>query len=163
MMKKDYTGREKNAELLPLLRILCNCYSTGYFDELFPHMAEDVVMESMWVLQPNVGRSAVEDYFQGKGETLRKHDCCPDCFIVQLVGSLNSIDADVHLNGGAPQRAQFGLMYPEGKLCMLMRQQSDDEVIEVLVDLTLDEDNNISRIDLCEPTLFNYTQPYEAY
>ena len=163
MMKENYTDRKKNAELLPLLRILCDCYSTGYFDKLFSHMAENVVMESMWVFQPNVGRKAVEDYFRGKGETLRKHNCCPECFIVQLVGNLNSVDADVHLNGGAAQRAQFGLMYPEGKLCMLMRQQSEGEVIEVLVDLTLDEDNNISRIDLCEPILFNYTHPFEAY
>jgi hypothetical protein len=39
---------------------------------------------------------------------------------------------------------------------MLMRQQLEEELVSVLVDMQLDENDLISRIDLCMPELFKF-------
>lgn len=151
------TDSQKKEILKGYLETLCKCYSSGRFENLFPLLADDCVFESQWVLTPNTGKAAVVDYFIGKGATLRKNNCCPTCTIVEFVGSLNTIkNAEVHLNGGETQRASFGLLYPEGKLAMLMCQTLKDVTNGVIVDLQLDENDCISRIDLCMPELFNF-------
>lgn len=151
------TDSNKNETLKGYLETLCKCYSTGRFENLFPLLADDCVFESQWVLTPNTGKSAVVDYFQGKGATLRKNNCCPTCTIVEFVGNLNTIkNAEVHLNGGEAQRASLGLWYPDGKLAMLMCQTLNDVTNGVIVDLQLDENDLISQIDLCMPELFNF-------
>ena len=151
------TDSEKNEILRQYLETLCKCYSTGRFENLYTLLADDCVFESQWVLTPNVGKPAIVDYFQGKGATLRKNNCCPICTIVEFIGNVNTIkNAEVHLNGGEAQRASFGLWYPEGKLAMLMCQTLKDKTNGVIVDLQLDENDAISRIDLCMPELFNF-------
>ena len=159
---KKRTGSEKNDLLYEYLKTLCICYSSGYFELLFPLLSDDVVQESMWVLTPNVGNNAVKEYFLGKGETLRQHQCCPECAIVQLVGHLHYVDADkLYINGKETQSTRFGLYYPDGKLCMLMRQTLNGKTNAVIVDLTLNDDNKIERIDLCDPALYEFV-PYNG-
>ena len=151
------TDSRKNEILFKYLKILCESYSTGRFESLFPHLSDECVFESQWVLTPNTGKAAVIDYFTNKGATLRRTGSCPECTVVELVGNLNMIkNADVHLNGGESHRGSVGLLYPDGKLAMLMCQQSNGELISVLVDLQLNENDLISRIDLCMPELFNF-------
>ena len=152
--------RIRNRMHLNHLRTLCDCYSTGDFAPLFFFLSDDVVLESQWVMQPNVGRKAVEDYFTGKGKTLKKHNCCPECRIVRLVGNLNSVESDVSVNGKEPEHAKVGLLYSDGKLCMYMSQTLNGETNGVIVDVTMDDRNMISRIDLCMPELFRF-EPYE--
>ena len=159
-MKTNENYKDENAVLYGHLKVLCECYSTGVFEPLFPLLADDIVFESQWVLTPNVGREAVEDYFIGKGNTLRKKDCCPKCEIVQLVGNINPIhNADVHINGEKAKRSTFGLLYQDGKLCALMTQELQNDTVRVIIDIKINEENKISRIDLCMPELFNYV-PY---
>ena len=151
------TDSSKNAILFKYLKVLCESYSTGRFESLFPHLADECVFESQWVLTPNTGKDAVVDYFTHKGATLRRTGSCPECTIVELVGNLNTIkNAEIHLNGGEAKRGSFGLGYPDGKLAMLMCQHSNGEQISVLVDMQLDENDFIARIDLCMPELFNF-------
>lgn len=151
------TDSSKNQILYEYLKVLCVSYSTGKFEELFPLLSDECVFESQWVLTPNTGKETVIDYFTKKGATLRRTGSCPECTIVELVGNLNTIkNADIHLNGGEARRGSVGLWYPDGKLAMLMRQKSNGEVISVLVDMQLDENDMISRIDLCMPELFNF-------
>lgn len=162
LFERDGENNEKLREriLLNHLKMLCECYSIGEFEPLFLMMTDDVVFESQWVLTPNEGRAAVEDYFIGKGETLKKHNACPECKIVRLKGNVNAVEANASVNGDEPKRAKVGLWYPDGKLCMLMSQKSGNETVEVIVDLQLDERGFISRIDLCMPELFDF-EPYE--
>lgn len=151
------TDSSKNDVLKKYLEVLCKCYSVGRFEGLFSLLSEECVFESQWVLTPNKGKEAVVEYFTNKGTALRRSNSCPECIIVELVGNLNAIeDAELHVNGGAAQRASFGLFYPDGKLAMLMRQRQNGRLIYVLVDLQLDEQDMISRIDLCIPELFRY-------
>lgn len=155
-------GRERIRNRIHLnhLRKLCDCYSTGDFSPLFFFLSDDVVLESQWVKQPNVGREAVEEYFTGKGKTLKEHDCCPECRIVRLIGDINPVEGEVSVNGDEPEHAKVGLLYPDGKLCMYMSQTLNGKTNGVIVDVTMDDRNMISRIDLCMPELFCF-EPYE--
>lgn len=154
---RKHTDSSKNDVLSKYLTVLGNCYSTGVFDELFPLLAEDAVMESQWVLEPNTGKDAVVGYYTGKGKTLRAHNCCPHCWLIQLVGNMNKVDnAELHVNGGAASRGSVALFYPDGKYAMFMAQTLNDVTNGVVVDLTLDESDMIARIDLCMPELFKF-------
>lgn len=160
---KHITDNSKNDILLKHLSVLCECYSTGRFDALFPLLSDEIIFESQWVFEPLVGRADVEYYFTGKGETLRNQNCCPRCEIVELIGNINMIsNADVHINGEEAKTSSFGLWYPEGKLCMYMNQTLTDKENGVIADLTLDGSDLISRIDLCMPQLFNF-KPYNRH
>lgn len=160
-----WTDSRKNDVLFERLKVLCNGYSTGKFDALFPYLSDDCVFESQWVLTPNVGKDAIIDYLTGKGETLRRTNSLPECTVVEFVGSFNPIkNANIHLNGGEPQVGNLGLWYTDGKLAMLMCQQLDEEMISIIVDIKLNENNLISRIDLCMPELFrfkHYAGPFD--
>ncbi len=152
-----HTTIEKNEMLLRYLMVLRQCYSTGMFEPLFDLLSDDIVFESQWVLTPNKGRKAVEDYFIGKGKTLISHNCCPDCYIVQLIGNINKIEnAGVSINDTVTNTTSRGLFYPNDKLCMYMSQKLNDSTNGVIVDLTLDDNDKICRIDLCMPELFNF-------
>lgn len=147
----------KNEVLNKRLEVLCKCYSTGWFDDLFPLLADNCIMHSHWVMTPNVGKDEVVKYFTGKGKTLRESGSCPKCHIVKLVGNVNVVESEnVHLNGGEPQKMKIGLWYEDGKFAMLMQQELDGELIEVLVDVDVDEDGLIAKISLCEPAMFKY-------
>lgn len=152
--------RIRNRAHLAHLKTLCECYSTGNFEPLFFFLAEDVVLESQWVMQPNVGKEAVVEYLSGKGRTLQKNNCCPKCGIVRLVGNLNSVEGNISVNGKEPERGKVGLWYPDGKLCMYMTQTLGEKTNGVIVDIKTDDHNMISRIDLCMPELFRF-EPYE--
>ena len=150
------TDSSKNDILYQHLSVLSKCYSTGFFEELFPRISENVIMESQWVMIPNEGKDAVVKYFSGKGKTLRSHNCCPECRLVKLVGNLNLIDnAEMNING-EEKVGSFGLLYDNGKYALLMSQTLNNTTNRVIVDLTLDEQGLISRIDLCMPELFRF-------
>lgn len=100
---------EENSRLFDVLHALRKGYETGDFDELFPYLAADCVMESQWVLTPNTGYDAVVDYFTGKGKTLAKNESFPDCSIVELIGCMNPIESDgVEINGQDPKPEKLG-------------------------------------------------------
>lgn len=147
----------ENEMLYPVLSALRTGYETGDFSSLFPFLASDCVMESMWVLTPNTGYDAVVEYLTGKGRTLARNGCFPCCTFVELVGSLNPVrSASLSLNGGAPSRGSVGLAYKDGKLCLYMSQTLNGETHGVIVDVRLDADGMVKRIDLCMPELFNF-------
>ena len=151
------TNSKKNDVLFEHLKVLCEGYSTGRFDSLFPLLAEDCVFESQWVLTPHKGKAETIDYLTGKGATLRKNRTFPECTIVKFVGNINTVkNADIHLNGGEAKQGSLGLWYADNKLAMLMCQRLNGELISVIVDIQLDENDLISRIDLCMPELFKF-------
>ena len=152
-----HTDHPKNDILSKYLTVLGNCYSTGIFDALFPILAADAVMESQWVLEPNVGKAAVVDYYTEKGKTLRENDCCPHCWLIQLSANMNKGEnAEAHITGEEESPRSFSLFYPDGKYALFMAQTLNDEENGVVVDLTLDEYDRIARIDLCMPELFKF-------
>lgn len=133
-----------------LYRYLCtirDCYQHGDFEPLFPLLDEDIVMESAWVLVPNVGRDNVMDYYRGKGPAIRGSTIPATYTIVELVH-----DTD---HGGSHSPSQRARMwYPDGKLALYIVQYFPNEASDLIIDLTLTTEGKIGRIDLCIPGLF---------
>ena len=152
----NVTDASKNGVLEKCLSVLAKGYTTGFFDELFPLLAEDCVFETQWRMEPEAGKAAVIAYFTAKGRTLRDMACCPEADLIQFVGDANPIrNADMLFNG-EPHHGTFVMMYEPNKLALRLRQRLNGQVNHVIVDLTLNEQDQIRRIDLCMPELFRY-------
>ena len=152
----NVTDASKNGVLEKHLSKLAKGYTTGFFDELFPLLAEDCVFETQWRMEPEAGKAAVIAYFTAKGRTLRDVACCPEADIIQFVGDAHPIrNADILFNG-EPHHGTFVMMYVPNKLALRLRQRLNGKVNHVIVDLTLNEQDKIWRIDLCRPELFRY-------
>lgn len=151
-----HNQKQWNDYLYKYCEILGKCYSTGDFSEIFPYLALDCVWESQWRLTPETGREAVEKYFSTKGLTLQKTGNFPQYLLVEFIDNMNLIEgADIKVNGKA-EHASFGLLYETGKIALFMAQTLDDVTNGTIVDLTLNDDHLISRIDLCMPELFKF-------
>lgn len=152
---------EKNNLLFKILCVVEKSYASGDFEELFHYLAEDCIFESQWVLEPNVGYDATVKYLRGKGETLKRTQDFPHGDIVELVGNMNPIKkAKVSVNGEVPTNASVGLFYEPGKLCLLLEQELETEIVSLLIDVQLNDEDKIARIDLCMPELFKYRDFY---
>lgn len=150
------TRLELDALVYKYLDLIASGYETGDFEPLYPYLAKDCVLESMWVITPNVGYDAVVSYLTGKGKTLKRTDSFPSCSIQELVGNINTIkNADINVNG-KKQSGSVGLYYPSGELCLLMEQTIEDKTNGVILRVKINDEEKISRIDLCMPELFNY-------
>ena len=142
------------------LDLISDGYEKGDFAPLFPYLAEDCVLESQWVLTPNEGYDAVVSYLTKKGETLKESGSFPTCYIQELVGNINTIkDVDINVCG-EKKHGSAGLYYPCGELCLLMEQTIDEKKNGVILRIKLNENEKISRIDLCMPELFQYRDFY---
>lgn len=152
----EHTTAAKNPVLEKHLSILARCYSGGHFEELFPLLADDCVFETQWRADPEVGKDAVMAYFTGKGKTLIAYNACPTCDLIQFIDYCNPIqNADIEFNG-QPYHGTFMMLYEPGKLALRMRQRLNGQINHIIVDLTLNEQDQIRRIDLCMPELYQY-------
>ena len=142
------------------LDLISDGYEKGDFAPLFSCLAADCVLESQWVLTPNEGYDAVVSYLTKKGETLKESGSFPTCYIQELIGNINTIkDVDINVCG-EKKHGSAGLYYPSGELCLLMEQTIDDKTNGVILRIKLNENEKISRIDLCMPELFQYRYFY---
>ena len=154
------TYLEKNYSVFCLLNLLSKGYKTGNFSKVFPELAEDCVWESQWVLEPMRGRKEIIAYLEKKGETLIKSGSFPTCSIQELIGNLNAVESQNIIVNGKSEKGSVGLYYPSGELCLLMEQTLDDEKIQVLLRITLDDDQKISRVDICDSDFFKFRMFY---
>lgn len=150
---------EKAAARYNVLKVIAECYSTGEFEKLYPYLADDCVWESQWRWDPEVGKEAVIKYFDAKGKALRESNSCPKCTIVRLVGSMNPVKTDNLNVNGEKHSGYAALYYDDGKLCIYMGQKLHDTESGVILDVKLNRENLIKRIDICMPELFRY-EPY---
>ena len=114
------------------------------------------VFETQWRVDPEVGKDAVMAYFTGKGKTLRAHNVCPTCDLIEFIGDCNPLQNTEMLFNGKPHHGTFVLMYEPNKLALRMRQRLNGQVNHIIVDLTLNGQDQIRRIDLCMPELYRY-------
>lgn len=144
------------------LRVVAEAYQTVRFGGIFPLLNEDCVWESQWRLAPERGRDQVIRYYTQKEENMRGYEGTIRCGIVELVGNLNFLSG----KDQSEQHISAGLFYPDGKLCVYMEQLLDGQINGTLIDLTLNEDGLITKIDLCMPELFRfrmYTEEHKPY
>jgi hypothetical protein len=137
---------------LRALKVVGQAYESSRFSEIFPLLAEDAVWESQWRLDPERGRDQVIRYYKIKEEALRNAGVRIRWAVVELVDNLNPMPG----NDGQGNRVHVGLYYPEGKLCLYMEQALNGEINGMIIDLTMNEDGLITRIDMCMPELFQF-------
>ena len=152
---------EEQNQIFEVLKALNDGYETGDFDDFFPMLAPDCLLKSQWVMTPNEGYDAVVSYFTEKGKTLKKAKAFPSCTLVELIRNQSpKIKANAAINADAPKQTMLSLMHTPGKLCLLMEQKLNGENIGVIVDVKLNENGYVRRIDLCMPELFHYRPFY---
>lgn len=148
--------KQWNNYLYKYCKILGNCYATGDFSDIFRYLAEDCIWESQWRFTPETGKEAVVKYFTNKGLLLKESGAFPKYLVVEFIDCMNMVEhADIMINGKS-ERASFSLLYEPGKIALFMAQTLDDVTNGMIIDLTLNDDHLISRIDLCMPELFKF-------
>lgn len=148
------TKLERNAKLVEILGHLSRAYRTGDFSFFVTLLSDDCVYESMWVLDPLRGKEAVSNHLLGKGNSIKESKTFPDCWIVELAGNMKPLpESDVIVNG-EKKRAAIALAYEPGKYCLMMEQELNGETNGVLLDLKLNDEGLVCRMDLCIPELF---------
>lgn len=145
--------------LLKYLQIIGSCYATGDFEPLFPYLADDCVWESQWRLTPETGKETVINYFNKKGTILKETGSFPKWMVVEFIDNMNPINSNI-VRGSKSEHASVALFYEAGKLALFMSQDLDDRKNAMIIDLTIDDQNLIKRIDLCMPELFKF-EKYE--
>lgn len=145
--------------LLKYLQIIGSCYATGDFEPLFPYLADDCVWESQWRLTPETGKETVINYFNKKGAILKETGSFPKWMVVEFIDNMNPINSNI-VRGSKSEHASVALFYEAGKLALFMSQDLDDRKNAMIIDLTIDDQNLIKRIDLCMPELFKF-EKYE--
>lgn len=150
---------EENKLLYKVLKEVGRGYETGDFSGFYPYLREDCVLTSHWVLTDLTGYDNIVYYFDGKGETLRRHDCLAHTTVVELVGNTHLLPSnEIGINGATPQSGRVEIYYKSGKYCLLMEQTINGEVIRILVDVKLDDEGMVKQINLCEPAMFQFRE-----
>lgn len=155
------TRLEKNSQLFWVLYDLRSAYEDGDFTEFVKFLAEDCVYESMWVLESLRGRDAVANHLLNKGAAICESASYPSGRIVELVGNMNPVSDTELVVNGEKKNGSVALMYEPGKYCLMMEQELDGKINQTLVDLKLDSEGKVSRIDLCMPELFRTKAMYD--
>ena len=129
---------------------LIECYLNGDFSPIYSKFDEDIKLHSMWVLEPKVGKSALIDYYNGKGESLRKSK-------TKMVGNcVITTDEVIKKNGN------IGLFTPSGQVAALIGQEIDGQTNWVFIMPKFNDENKIVEISINDPSFFNFTN-YYAY
>lgn len=148
------TKLERNAKLLVVLGHLSYAYQTGDFSSFVTLLTEDCIYESMWVRDPLCGKEAVSQHLLGKGKSIEKSGTFPSCWIVELIGDMNLLPGSNVIVNGEKNHATIALAYEPGKYCLMMEQKLNGKTNGVLVDLKLNDEGLVCRMDLCMPELF---------
>lgn len=155
-----YTGNEDLSSLMPphpndecyqayCVEKIIQAYETGFFDSLYDLFADDIQFHSQWVLEPMVGKSALIDYFDGKGKSIRKSD-------TTLSGTTVMIVSDHKRSGNVV------LMSEPGTICALIAQKLRGETNWIFITPRFDSNNKLIQLSLNDPSLFDF-RPYYAF
>lgn len=150
---------EVNEQLSRVFEAMRKGYETGDFSEFFLFLSDDCVYESHWVLTPMVGKEKIVYHLTGKGEALIESGSFCDCTLVELIGNVNTVPCEkVNVNGKPAGPGRVGIHYTHGKYCLLIEQEVNGEHIEILIDLRLNDEGKVARIDLCDPVFFAFRE-----
>ena len=149
----------ENARRYTILKEVGRGYETGDFSGLYPYLRKGCVMTSCWVLTCLLGSGAIVNYYDRKGEELRRRNCLARTTVVELVDDKTRADQDeISAGREAADGGRVGIRYEPGKYCLLMEQTISGVDISILVDVQLDEEGMVRRIHLCDPAMFHLTK-----
>ena len=115
-----------------ILKELANGYVTGNFDNVFQYLDDNCVWETQWSIEPRTGKTAVIEYYTKKGQLIKGSGSKCEYEIVNLI----TFD----------------------KLGVVVTQKQENKTIKIMLDVRFNDKNQILRIDVCEPTFFEYTR-----
>jgi len=118
--------------------ILKHCYATADSSLIEEYLADDVVCESQWVIQPREGKAVVMAYYNEKATRMKES---ADHVRVQ--------EARLVKKG---KGGQVMLSYKEGDPVLVMVQGENTCIVTV----KMNESQLISRIDICMPQFFQW-------
>lgn len=128
---------------------IIHAYETGNFNILYDDFADDIQFHSQWVLEPMIGKEALIDYYNRKGQALKKSSS-------KLNGSAVVITESQKRNGNVV------LVSEPGKVCALMAQEINSNTNWIFISPKFDENNKLIEIALNDPGLFSF-MPYYAF
>ena len=135
-----------------VLEHIIDAYSTGRFEKIYQYFADDIVYRSQWVITPLEGKSALIEYMDGKGRTLRESKS-------KIAGSVVALRKKHDMT-------QLLKMFDEKPVtCALLRQEKEASkggYTWILAFPKFNENNMISEIILCDPARYSI-KPYHAF
>lgn len=126
---------------------IVKAYETGYFSPLYELFADDIQFHSQWVLEPMIGKKALINYYDGKGDSIRKSN-------TKISGSTVVIVKDYKKSGNVV------LMSEPGRICALISQKLRGETNQIFISPKFDENNKLIELSLNDPGLFDYKSLY---
>ena len=131
------------------LTLLANCFIKCDFNDLFPYLAKDVVWESNWVMQPRVGYDVVVNYYKTKAKQFKTSSWHTYHTLVKTL--------EPKLSGLNSKNGRVMLYHEKDILLDYVKQISDKgEISYSIIELKLNEEGLITRIDMCMPELFSF-------
>ena len=130
------------------LTAIAKAYIDQDFSEIYKLFDEHIVWESNWVTEPRKGRDAVIEYYdkkaeQPKGSSWKTYHT--------LVTTLDPLSTPIK----PEDRETVRLVHEAGKLLDYVLQVSDSgEESDMVIDIEINDENLISRIDICIPSLY---------
>lgn len=156
---KNKTAEVEYTRHYKVLREMGRGYETGDFSGFYPFLRKGCVMTSCWVLTCLLGSGAIVNYYDRKGEELRRRDCLAHTTVVELADDKTRAAWDGISSGReAADGGRAGTQYEPGKYCLLMEQTVSGVEISILVDVKLDKEGMVRRIHLCDPAMFHFTK-----
>lgn len=139
-----------------IIRAIYTAYTTGRFDVLFPLMTDDYEHISFWVTEVLRGKEQAQEYYAGKGETLRKSRSFPRGILVRIVSAPDRVRPhDVFKKGvQVLEDAAFLHRNDAGKTAVLLGQMIDGEMIRTLAVPTITEDGKLRQLLITEPKIY---------
>ena len=142
------------------LTIIAKCYKEKDFKQLYPYLSKDIVWESNWVLEPRKGYDVVVAYYENKAKQLKESSWQT---YHTLVRTLDPFSRPMGSNIKAGNSTVI-LAHKAGKLMDCVLQISDSgKKSYTIVDIKINEDKLISRIDMCIPDLFVFEKFKELF
>ena len=132
---------------------IIEAYRTGSFDALYDTFDDDIQYHSQWVLEPMIGKKEIIDYFDKKGETIRK----------SIEESRTAINGSVVvITSNHKRTGNMILMTQPCQICALISQELNGKTNWIFISPKFNDKDKIIELCLNDPGLFNF-KPYYAF
>ncbi len=135
------------------IETIIEAYHTGRFDILYDMFDDEIQFHSQWVLESMTGKRTVIDYFDKKGEAIRR--LINDSSTV-LNGSV------VIITSAHKKTGNIVLMSQPGQVCALISQRIKGNTNWIFITPKFNNENRITELSLNDPSLFSF-KPYYAF
>jgi hypothetical protein len=155
---------EHSQKEIGVLRTIETAYTTGHFEAIFPLMTDDYTHVSFWVAEVLRGKAQARDYYEGKGETLRKSGSFPKAIFVRIVSAPDRVRPRGVWKDGVQvlEDPVFLHRSDAGKGAILFEQQLNGKTVCTLAIPTITENGKLAQILITNPGFYRLERIGEA-